>query len=117
MLTKKVKNVSWRDWTLSGPWLLGLEREEEMMIDARFDLLYLCIPIGYSCGPAEYWSPVNCCFCSTTFVKNLTSDMERRGDLGSPGGRGWIGSTSPECWRVEGRESEMLMGRGEGMDG
>ena len=31
----------WRDWTLSGPWLLGLEREEEMMIDARFDLLYL----------------------------------------------------------------------------
>ena len=41
MLTKKVKNVSWRDWTLSGPWLLGLEREEEMMIDARFDLLYL----------------------------------------------------------------------------
>jgi len=58
MLTKKVKNVSWRDWTLSGPWLLGLEREEEMMIDARFDLLYLCIPIGYSCGPAEYWSPL-----------------------------------------------------------
>ena len=41
MLTKKVKKVSWRDWTLSGPWLLGLEREEEMMIDARFDLLYL----------------------------------------------------------------------------
>ena len=50
-------------------------------------------------------------------MKNVTSDMERRGDLGSPGGRGWIGSTSPECWRVEGRESEMLMGRGEGMDG
>lgn len=48
----------------------------------------------------------------------VTSDMERRGDLGSPGGRGWIGRTSPECWRVEGRvEREMLMGRGEGMDG
>jgi len=44
--------------------------------------------------------------------------MERRGDLGSPGGRGWIGRwTSPECWRVEGRESEMLMGMGDGMDG
>ena len=56
-------------------------------------------------------------FFPLTFVKNLTSDMERRGDLGSPGGRGWIGSTSPECWRVEGRESEMLIGRGEGMDG
>ena len=44
--------------------------------------------------------------------------MERRGDLGSPGGRGWIGRwwTSPECWRVEGREREMLMGMGDGMD-
>jgi len=37
---------------------LGLDLEEEMMIDARFYLLYLCIPIGYSCGPAEYWSPL-----------------------------------------------------------
>ena len=59
---------------------------------------------------AVFWSPN---FCE----KNFTSDMERRGDLGSPGGRGWIGRTSPECWRVEGREREMLMGRGEGMDG
>jgi len=36
--------------------VLGQDSEEE--IDARFYLLYLCIPIGYSCGPAEYWSPL-----------------------------------------------------------
>ena len=40
----------------------------------------------------------------------LTSDMERRGDLGSPGGSGWMGRTIGECCRVEGREREMLIG-------
>ena len=42
--------------------------------------------------------------------KALTSDMERRGDLGSPVGRGWMGRTIGECCRVEGREREMLIG-------
>ena len=40
----------------------------------------------------------------------LTSDMERRGDLGSPGGSGCMGRTIGECCKVEGREREMLIG-------
>ena len=52
-------------------------------------------------------------FCTHIFVccfLALTSDMERRGDLGSPGGRGCMGRTIGECCRVEGREREMLIG-------